>query len=84
MGVGYDVPPMAAAQAPEGGAAPSGSPTTSTGPSITPVDLNTATAEQLDTIPGIGPVTARAILAWRTEHEGFTTVDQLLSPRDCW
>lgn len=76
--VGYDIPSMAAGQVPEGGAGPSGSPPTSTGTSITPVDLNSATAEQLDTIPGIGPVTAQAILAWRIEHGGFTAVDQLL------
>jgi competence protein ComEA len=76
--VGYDVPTMPGGQVPEAGAGLSGSPPTSTGPAITPVDLNTATAEQLDTIPGIGPVTAQAILAWRTEHGGFTTVQQLL------
>ena len=76
--VGYDVPPMAGGQVPDGGAGLSGSPPTSTGLSITPVDLNTATAEQLETIPGIGPVTALAILTWRTEHGGFTAVDQLL------
>jgi competence protein ComEA len=29
-------------------------------------------------LPDVGPVTAQAILAWRTEHGGFTSVDQLL------
>jgi competence protein ComEA len=43
-----------------------------------PVDLNTATLEQLDVLPGIGPVTAQAILDWRSAHGAFTSVDELL------
>nr|NLI50109.1 ComEA family DNA-binding protein [Propionibacterium sp.] len=41
------------------------------------VNLNTATAEQLDTLPGVGPVTAQAIIAWRTQHGRFTRVAEL-------
>ncbi|MGH3561031.1 MAG: ComEA family DNA-binding protein [Mycobacterium sp.] len=42
-----------------------------------PVNLNTATVEQLDTLPGVGPVTAAAIVAWRDAHGKFGSVDQL-------
>ena len=41
------------------------------------VDLNTATAEQLDGLPGVGPVLAQRILDWRAEHGRFTSVDEL-------
>jgi competence protein ComEA len=50
----------------DGGGAPSG-----------PLDLNTATVEQLDTLPGVGEVTAGRIVAYRSAHP-FTTVDELL------
>jgi competence protein ComEA len=43
----------------------------------TPLDLNTATVEQLDTLPGVGEVTAGRIVAYRAAHP-FTTVDELL------
>jgi len=59
------VPERGAAVA-AGGAAPAG-----------PVSLSTATAEQLDTLPGIGPVTAQKIVAYRTQHGAFTSVDGL-------
>lgn len=42
------------------------------------VDLNTATVDELDTLPEVGPVTAQAILDYRTEHGGFASVDELL------
>lgn len=41
------------------------------------VDLNSATLAQLDTLPGVGSVTAQRILAWRTQHGHFARVDQL-------
>ena len=42
-----------------------------------PVNLNTATVEQLDELPGVGPVTASAIVAWRDANGPFTGVEQL-------
>lgn len=60
-----------------------GGPPAAPGPGGTPsaaevsVDLNTATVEQLDTLPGVGPVTAAAIIAWRDANGPFAGVDQL-------
>lgn len=42
-----------------------------------PVSLNSATVEQLDTLPGVGPVLAQHIVDYRTEHGGFRSVDEL-------
>lgn len=42
-----------------------------------PIGLNTATAEQLDELPGVGPVLAQHIIDYRTEHGGFRSVDEL-------
>lgn len=50
----------------ETGAAPSG-----------PINLNTATLEQLDTLDGVGPATAQKIIEYREQHNGFETVDEL-------
>ena len=46
-------------------------------PPAAPVNLNTATAEQLDTLDGVGPATAQKILDYRKEHGGFRTVEDL-------
>jgi competence protein ComEA len=58
----------AAVAAGVGGAAPA-----STGP----VSLSSATAEQLDALPGVGPATAEKIVAYRQQHGAFRSVDEL-------
>ncbi len=65
--------PAAATIAPPPGGAPAvpGAPTA-------PVNLNLATPAELETLPDVGPVTAAAIVAWRDEHGGFSSVDELL------
>jgi competence protein ComEA len=65
------VPPQAA---PVGTPLPPGP----TGASGELVNLNTATQTELEELPGVGPVTATSIIEWRTEHGGFSTVDELI------
>lgn len=65
-----EAPPPAPA-APGGAGSPVGG-------SAAPVDLNRATLTELDTLPGVGPATATAIIAWRDENGGFRRVDDLL------
>ena len=67
--------PAAAAAAPGvGAAAPPAGSAAAAGP---PVNLNTATPEQLDTLPGVGPATAAAIVEYRDANGGFGSVDEL-------
>lgn len=60
----------------DSGAGPADSAGPQSGPAT--LNLNTATAAQLETLPGIGPVTAQAILAWREAHGTFTRIEELL------
>jgi competence protein ComEA len=60
------------------GAAPGGSSAGgAAGASAGPVNLNTATVDQLDALPGIGPVLAQRILDWRAANGGFRSVEDL-------
>jgi len=45
------------------------------------INLNTASAEQLESLPGVGPATARAILEYRKQNGGFQSVDELIEVR---
>ena len=65
-----ELPPVAPAAGAGGGGGDA------TGPGGV-VDLNTADAQALDSLPGVGPVLAERILAWRSEHGRFTTVEEL-------
>ena len=62
------------------GAAAAASPTADPAPGgpTALVNLNTATESELDTLPEVGPVTAASILAWRDQHGGFSSIDELL------
>jgi competence protein ComEA len=46
-------------------------------PGGAPINLNTATPEQLDQLEGVGPATAQKIIAYRQEHGGFRSVAEL-------
>jgi competence protein ComEA len=68
------VVPRRGAGVPAGAGGDSGA---ATGVPSGPVHLNTATLEQLDALPGVGPVTAQKILDYRQEHGAFGSVDEL-------
>ena len=68
---GEDAPPVVV-----GGTGPSD--TAGGGPPAGPVNLNTADEAELDVLPGVGPATAGAIITYREEIGGFTSVDELL------
>lgn len=64
------VVPVRAPSGSVGSGAPQASPTG-------PVHLNTATLEELDALPGVGPVTAQKIIDYREQHGAFSSIDEL-------
>lgn len=61
-------------------AGPDGGTPTASGPAA-PIDVNVASAAELDDLPGIGPATASAIVAHRDQHGPFASVDDLEAVR---
>ena len=59
------------------GVASTGAGSVPAGSTSAPVQLSTATLEQLDSLPGVGPVTAQKILDYRQKHGAFQSVDEL-------
>lgn len=68
------VPPGPSAVGGAGALAPGGG---GGGSPAGPVSLNTATVEQLETLPGVGPVLAQHIVDYRAQHGGFRSIDEL-------
>ena len=84
IAVGVPPAPDAAGQLPSGatdGAGVAGPPSGGAGPAgagpTAKINLNTSSVMQLDTLPGVGPVTAQHIVEWRSRNGRFVRVDQL-------
>lgn len=76
---GEDAPPEPVS--PSGSSGSAGSSEASAAGAGAPVDLNRATAAELEALPGVGPATAAAILEHRTRIGAFTSVEQLIEVR---
>ena len=70
----------------EGGAwggqdSPAGPTTERASPAVDLVDINRATAAELDTLPGVGPRTAQRIIEYREKNGGFRRLEDLMNVR---
>ncbi len=76
---GQEVPPLSEPATPApGGPLGQGVDPAAEPPAREPININTADQAVLEELPGVGPVTAGAIVQWRTDHGGFSTPDELL------
>jgi competence protein ComEA len=76
--VGLPADPAVASPGGPDAASAAGGPTGGEGSGVAPVDLNAATAADLDALPGIGPVLAQRIVDWRAQNGRFGSVEELL------
>lgn len=56
-------------------------PPAATAAAVAPVNLNTATMAQLETLPGIGPATSQRIVDYRQQNSGFKKIEELMNVR---
>lgn len=77
VGAGDTADPPAGSATVSGGGPPASAAEGAAPAAGSPVNLNTATEAELDALPGIGPVTAKAIIAWRETNGRFSDVEQL-------
>ncbi len=75
--IGTRAKPRGEVRAPGSAAGPGAAVGTASPAGAATVSLNTATLSQLDTLPGVGPVTAQKILEWRAQHGRFSSVSEL-------